>query len=55
VASVGPFALRSIQITTPAPHHSMFYRLDALPANQPTVSMHLRQITLYVKSLAVGE
>jgi len=25
------------QITTPAPHHSVFYRPDALPAAQPTV------------------
>jgi len=25
---------------TPAPHHSVFYRLDALPAAQPTVSKH---------------
>jgi len=33
-------APRSRQITTPAPHHSFFYRLDALPAAQPTVSMH---------------
>ena len=30
----------SRQITTPAPHHSLFYRLDALPATQPTVSKH---------------
>jgi len=29
-------APRSRQITTPAPHHSVFYRLDALPAAQPT-------------------
>ena len=28
------------QITIPAPHHSVFYRLDALPAAQPTTSMH---------------
>ena len=27
---------RSRQITTPAPHHSVFYRPDALPAAQPT-------------------
>ena len=33
-------ASRSRQITTPAPHHSVFYRLDALPAAQPTVSKH---------------
>jgi len=28
--------------TTPAPHHSVFYRPDALPAAQPTVSKHWR-------------
>ena len=28
----------SSQITTPAPHHSVFYRPDALPAAQPTAS-----------------
>ena len=33
---------RSRQITTPAPHHLVFYRLDALPAAQPTVSEHWR-------------
>ena len=33
----------SRQITTPAPHHSVFYRLDALPAAQPTASKHWRQ------------
>ena len=32
----------SRQITTPAPHHSVFYRPDALPATQPTVSKHWR-------------
>ena len=36
-------APRSRQITTPAPHHSVFYRLDALPAAQPTASRHWRQ------------
>jgi len=40
----GPFsgttAPRSRQITTPAPHHSVFYRPDALPATQPTASKH---------------
>ena len=36
-------APHSNQITTPAPHHSVFYRLDALPAAQPTVSKHWRQ------------
>ena len=33
---------RSRQITMPAPHHSVFYRPDALPATQPTVSKHWR-------------
>jgi len=32
-------------ITTPAPHHSIFYRPDALPATQPTVSKHWRPKT----------
>jgi len=35
---------RSRQITTPAPHRSVFYRPDALPAAQPTASKHWRQI-----------
>ena len=38
----------SRQITTPAPHHSVFYRPDALPAAQPTVSKHWRQIHTYI-------
>jgi len=33
-------AHHSTQITTPAPHHSVFYRPDALPAAQPTASKH---------------
>ena len=33
-------APRSRQINTPAPHHSVFYRPDALPAAQPTASKH---------------
>jgi len=33
----------SRQTTTPAPHHSVFYRPDALPAAQPTASKHWRQ------------
>ena len=33
-------APRSRQITTPAAHHSVFYRPDALPAAQPTASKH---------------
>ena len=35
-------APRSIQITMPVPHHSVFYRPDALPAAQPTASKHWR-------------
>ena len=35
-------APRSRQITTPIPHHSVFYRPDALPAAQPTASKHWR-------------
>ena len=38
-------APRSRQITTPAPHHSVFYRPDALPAAQPTASKHWRHET----------
>ena len=37
-------APRSRQITTPVPHHSVFYRPDALPAAQPTVSNHWRDM-----------
>jgi len=33
-------APRSRQITTPAAHHSVFYRLDALPDAQPTAPKH---------------
>jgi len=36
-------APRSRQITTPAPHHLVFYWPDALPAAQPTVLKHWRQ------------
>ena len=38
-------APRSRQITTPAPHHSVFYRLDALPATQPTNSIKALKAT----------
>jgi len=31
---------RSRQITTPTPHHSVFYRPDGLPVAQPTASKH---------------
>ena len=34
------------QTTMPAPHHSVSYRPDALPATQPTVSKHWRHRTL---------
>ena len=33
-------ASSSRQLTTPAPHHSVFYGADALPAAQPTASKH---------------
>jgi len=33
-------APRSSQISTPATHHSVFYRPDALPAAKPTASKH---------------
>ena len=33
----------SSQTTTPTSHHSIFYRLDALPAAQPTASKHWRK------------
>ena len=36
-------APRSRQITTSAPHRSVFYRPGALPATQPTSSKHWRQ------------
>ena len=38
-------APHSRQITTPAPHNTVFYGLDALPAAQPTASKHWRPIT----------
>ena len=37
-------APRSRQVTTPASHHSVFYRPDAFPAAQPTASKHWRQV-----------
>ena len=39
-------AHRSRQITMPAPHYPVFYRPDALPASQPTVSKHWRNMHL---------
>ena len=43
-------APRCWQITMPAPHHSVFYRPDALPAAQPTASKHWRQIYTVIRS-----
>ena len=42
-------APRSRQTTTPAPHHSVFYRPDALPAAQPTASKHWRDNLMSTK------
>ena len=36
------------QITTPAPHNSVFYRPDALPAGQPTASKHWRHYSRFL-------
>jgi len=38
----------SRQTTTPALHHSVFYRPDAFPAAQPTASKHRRQTSCTV-------
>jgi len=43
-------APRSRQITMPAPHHSVFYRPDALPATQPTASKHWRQVRMHANN-----
>ena len=40
-------APRSRQTTTPAPHHSAFYRPDALFATQPTASKHWMSISFH--------
>jgi len=48
-------APRSRQITTPAPHHSVFYRPDALPATQTTASKHWRQIALKAKAMKANQ
>jgi len=37
-------APRPRQLTMQAPHHSIFYRPDALPAAQPTASKHRRHL-----------
>jgi len=44
-------APRSRQITMSAPHRSVFYRPDALPVAQPTVSKHWRQNLNYYFSV----
>ena len=45
-------APRSRQTTTSAPHHSVFYRPDALPATQPTALKHWRLLsTIYLTCL----
>jgi len=36
------------QVATPAPHHSDFYRPDALPVTQPTASKHWCVIVVIV-------
>jgi len=41
------FAPHCRQMTTPAPHYSVFYRPDALPAAQPTASKHWRPLSTY--------
>ena len=47
-------ALHSRQTTMPAPHHSLFYRPDVLPAAHPAVSKHWRhRIQVNVKKLQV--
>ena len=37
----------SRKITMPTPHRSVVYRLDALPAAQPTASKHWRLLVIY--------
>jgi len=52
VPSAGPYARLHLfpdTITTQAPHHSVFYRPDALPAAQPTVKA-LKAIMIYIYS-----
>ena len=47
-------ALPSRQTTTPALHHSVFYRPDALPATQPTVSKQIQSKYEYSKAVHKG-
>ena len=44
-------APRSRQITTPEPNHSDFYKLDALPVAQPTMSKHWKKTAIYILDL----
>jgi len=46
--AISKSASRSRQVTTPAPHHLVFYRADALPATQPTASKHWRHLLTQV-------
>ena len=48
-------APHSRQITMPAPHRSVFYRPDALPAAQPTASKHWRQRPLALHRPRTGK
>ena len=48
MASARPYAsLHLNPDKTPTSHHSVFYRPDALPAAQPTVSKHWRKLKHY--------
>jgi len=38
----------SLQTTTPAPHYSVFYRPDALPAAKPTASKAAKALKAYI-------
>jgi len=43
-------------ITMPASHHSVFYRLESLPATQPTASNHWRHTVLkWYNHVWIGE
>ena len=48
-------APRSRQITMPAPHHSDFYRLDAIPVDQPTASKHWSSVWNFIINTGLGE
>jgi len=43
-------APHSRQITLPAPHHSVYYRPDALPVAQPTASKHWMQKSTHINA-----